>query len=135
MRNPNQGRLCQLRIKGEPSLLDLKFRSEHLRTHNLKPKGGLGLSYSCVREFTDSQVKELIERSLRKLNENLPDIESHFQSGDSPKYNKTIPIYEWRYGFILGFITYPVRRKYLMKLPAPHAAQAPALRELQGISW
>ena len=126
MRNPNQGRLCQLRIKSEPSLLDLKFRSEHLRTHNLKSKGGLGLWYSCVRAFTDSQVKELIERSLRKLNENLPNIESHFQSGDSLKYNKTIPIYKWGYGFILGFIPHPIRRKYLNEAPCS---------KLQGISW
>jgi hypothetical protein len=28
---------------------DLRFKSELLRYHNLRPKGGLGLWYSCTK--------------------------------------------------------------------------------------
>jgi len=39
---------CQLRIKSEPFLGNLKFKSEHLRTHNLKPKRGFRSWHSYI---------------------------------------------------------------------------------------
>jgi hypothetical protein len=55
-----------LRIKSEPLLRDLTFKSEHLGTHNLRPKGGLRLWYSCTRDSPTTRLKELIERYLKK---------------------------------------------------------------------
>ena len=44
---------------------DLRFKSELLRNHNLSPKGGL-VMVQLHKRFTESQVKELIERYLSK---------------------------------------------------------------------
>jgi hypothetical protein len=40
---------CHLRIKSEPFLSDLKFKSEHLINHNLKPKEEV-LGYGTVAQ-------------------------------------------------------------------------------------
>jgi len=42
---------CHLKIKSEPFLLDLKFKSEHLYNHNLRPKGGLRLWFKYIKNF------------------------------------------------------------------------------------
>jgi len=55
--NPDAEHRGILLIKSEPFFKDLKFKSGHLRTHNLKPKGGFRLWYSYIKNSQTARSK------------------------------------------------------------------------------
>ena len=59
---------CHLRIKSGLFFKDLKFKSGHLRTHNLKPKGGFRLWYSYTKNSQTARSKKNLVRFAHNWN-------------------------------------------------------------------